>query len=158
MKRKVRYIRMATSLLLILMIMPASACFNTSPATPSSATPAKASSLLLRQISLRQAQLTSPSPQRLAQMQSLGMDTRNLNIQRIYIYLNQQLDSAQTAELQALGLILYLDSWLPPVGQHPTGFILADLPVDKLVALDSKDYVIRLDTAETQLKPQLIKP
>ena len=53
-----------------------------------------------------------------------------------------------------MGITIYPDSWIPPAGNNPDGFYLADMPVDKLDALAAKDYVIRLDTAEKQLKPQ----
>lgn len=121
-------------------------------------TQAKASSLLLRQIDLRKKQLASPTPQRLAQIRSMGMYTTDIGIQRIYIYLKQQLTQAQITELQALGVNVYLNSWIPPAGNNPDGYYLSDLPVDKLDALAAKDYIIKLDTAERQLNPQPDKP
>ena len=115
----------------------------------------KASSTLLSQVALKQQQLASPTEERLGQMKSMGMRTEDLHSQRIYIYLPQQLTATQADELRALGITLYLDSWIPPVGNHPTGFILADMPVDKLNALASKDYIVKLDTAERKLELQL---
>ena len=53
-----------------------------------------------------------------------------------------------------MGITPYPDSWIPPVGAHPTGFIMADMPINKLEALAEKDYVVRLDTAERVLEPQ----
>ena len=53
-----------------------------------------------------------------------------------------------------MGLTLYLDSWIPPVGAHPTGYIIADMPLDALGKLAEAEYIIRLDTAEQQLQPQ----
>jgi hypothetical protein len=144
-----------TSLLFFLIIgMSAFSCSNSGQTTPDSLTQSKASSLLLLQISLRREQLASPTPERLSQMQSQGMNTTNLNVQRIFIYLKQPLTPAQTSELQALGITIYLNSWIPPAGNNPDGFYLADLPIDKLDTLAAKDYVVRLDTAERQLKPQ----
>jgi hypothetical protein len=117
-------------------------------------TQTKASATLLSQVSLRQQQLAHPTANRLAQMQSMGMQTKNVGIQTIYIYLSQQLSATQTVELNELGITLYQDSWIPPTGNHPTGFILADMPVDKLDMLAAKNYVIKLDTAETKAVPQ----
>ncbi len=68
--------------------------------------------------------------------------------QLIYIHSEEMLDSSQIAELQEMGIIVYPESWLPPVGAHPTGFILADMPLDKLDELAGKDYIATLDTAE----------
>jgi len=117
-------------------------------------TQTKASSTLLSQVALKQQQLASPTVERLAQMRSMGMRTDNIGIQRIYIYLSQQLTPTRADELRALGITLYLDSWIPPVGNHPFGFLLADMPIDKLDTLAAKDYVLKLDTAETKVEPQ----
>ncbi|MFC1964940.1 S8 family serine peptidase, partial [Chloroflexota bacterium] len=73
--------------------------------------------------------------------------------QRIFIHLNQELSTSQLEELEAMGLTVYLDSWIPPVKQHPTGFIIADMPLGKLPELARKDYITSLDTAERILKP-----
>jgi hypothetical protein len=115
----------------------------------------KVSSILALQINLRKAQLSSPSSENLAQMQNLGMNITSPGIQRIYIYLKQKPSSIQLDELHSLGITVYPESWMPPVGINPTGFILADLPVDKLNDLISKDYVVKLDTAEIKTDPQV---
>ncbi len=114
----------------------------------------KVSSLLLAQVNLRKEQIANPTPDRLELMKNMGMGVDNLEIQRIFIHLSQELNTSQIEELEAMGIILYLDSWIPAVGDHPTGFLIADMPIDKLEALAEKDYVVRLETAERQLKPQ----
>lgn len=123
-----------------------------------STTETKASSSLLAQVALRQEQLAHPTAERLAEMQEMGMSTDNIGVQRIYIHLNRQLTAAQADELTALGITLYMDSWVPPTGEHSTGFILADTPVAKLDALAAKDFVISLDTAEGKAEPQPAMP
>jgi len=114
----------------------------------------KASSLLLFQIELRQQQIASPTPERLQQMKNMGLNVDNLDIQRIFIYLGEPITTAQVQELQAIGITLYPDSWIPPAGEHGEGFLLADMPIDKLDELAAKDYVLRLDSAERVAKPQ----
>jgi hypothetical protein len=114
----------------------------------------KVSSLLLTQVNLRKEQIAEPTPERLEMMKAMGMRVDNLKIQRIFIYLHKELSPPQIEELKAMGLTLYLDSWIPPVGNHPTGFIIADMPIDKLAELAEKDYVVKLDTAERQLEPK----
>ena len=113
----------------------------------------KASSLLLMQVDLRKEQIAEPTAERLRQMQALGIRTEDLASQRIFIHLSQELTQSQLEELQDLGITVYVDSWIPPVGVHPTGYILADMPVDKLYDLAARDYVIRLNTAEQLLQP-----
>ena len=114
----------------------------------------KASPTLLVQIELRRKQMSAPTQERQQQMTAMGMRTDNPGVQRVFIYLYQPLTPAQADELRALSITLYPDSWIPPTGNHPAGFMLADMPVDKLEALAAKDFVIRLDTAETRLEPQ----
>jgi hypothetical protein len=114
----------------------------------------KASALLRLQIDLREQQLAAPTPERLEQMKAMGMRTENLGMQRIFIHLAQEPTAQQIDELEAMGIIPYPDSWIPPVSGHPTGFIVADMPVDKLAELASKDYVVQLDTAEQVTEPQ----
>jgi hypothetical protein len=119
---------------------------------------AKTGTLLLFQISLRKDQLADPRPETLARMQAQGMDTDALGTQRILIYLHNELTPSQTREMEALGVRPYPNSWIPAGGVHPAGFILADMPVDKLEALAAKDFVVRLDTAERQATPQTNGP
>ena len=114
----------------------------------------KVSSELLAQVGLRRQQIAQPTEARLQQMIDLGMDVSDLEIQRIYIHMEQAPDASQSAEMEALGITLYPDSWIPPVGVHPTGFLLADMPVDSLEELADKEYVVSLDTAEHVLMPQ----
>jgi hypothetical protein len=114
----------------------------------------KVSSQLLAQVNLRKEQIAAPTSDRLELMKKMGMSVDNLEIQRIFIHLAEELNFSQTTELGAMGITLYLDSWIPPVGAHPTGYIIADMPVNKLEELTAKEYVVALDTAERELKPQ----
>ncbi len=114
----------------------------------------KVSSLLFAQVNLKKEQIVEPNSERLEMMKGMGMRVENLEMQMIFIYLSQELNQTQVEELQSMGLSLYLDSWIPPVGAHPTGFITADMPVDKMGEVAEKDYVVRLETAERQLQPQ----
>ena len=113
----------------------------------------KVSGQLLSQVKLRKEQIADPTSGRLEIMKNMGMRVDNLEIQRVFIHLTKELDSSQIEELEATGIVLYPDSWIPPVGAHPTGFIIADIPINKLAALVEKDYVVRLETAERLLKP-----
>ena len=119
----------------------------------------KISSLLGIQVeakrrALEAAPLAEGQIDMLQAMQESGAIVTPLNQQRIFIHTTENLSQAQVEELEAMGLTLYPNSWIPPVKDHPTGFILADMPVDKLNELSGKNYVIRLDTAERVLEPQ----
>ncbi len=119
----------------------------------------KVSNLLLNQINMRKEQMAKPTAERLELMRNMGMQVDNLELQRIFIHLAQKPSQSEVEELQNMGIVLYLDSWIPPVGAHPTGFLTANMPVDKLEALAEKGYVVKLDTAERKLEPHgSIKP
>lgn len=114
----------------------------------------KISPLLLNQVELRQKQISQPEEARVSQMQAMGMNVDVLTSQRIFIHFTQIPSETQTRELANLGITLYPDSWIPPVGNAPTGFLLADMPVSKLRDLAIRDYVVKLETAERQSEPQ----
>jgi len=114
----------------------------------------KASALLLLQIDLKEKQLAAPTSERLEQMKAMGMRTEDLGMQRIFIHLAQEPTAGQIDELKAMGITPYPDSWIPATGGHPTGFMVADMPIDKLGELVGKEYVVWLDTAEQTLEPQ----
>lgn len=113
----------------------------------------KATSLLLRQVELRQQQLDHPTPERLEQMQAMGMDTENLEIQRIFIHLAQEPTAEQLDELEAMGITTYPDSWIPSAQGSSTGFMVADMPIDKLNQLTGKSYIVQLDSTEQPSEP-----
>jgi len=87
-------------------------------------------------------------------LQTPGIKLEDLDKQRIFIHLAQEPTELQIQELRSMGITLYLDSWIPAVGDHPTGFLIADMRTHKLEELAAKDYIVRLDTAEQLLEPQ----
>ena len=145
----INFFRLAITIGFIFSLLPSVSCSNADTETINE----KISSQLLAQVNLRKEQISDPTSDRLELMRNMGMRVENLETQRIFIHLSQELNQSQVEELEAMNIILYLDSWIPPVGAHPTGFILVDMPVDKLGELAEKDYVVRLDTAERQLEP-----
>jgi len=114
----------------------------------------KVSATLLEQVELRREQIASPDNERLKQMQDMGLSTGELEKQLLFIYVRQPLSAAEAEDLNALGVKVHADSWIPAVGSHPLGFFIAGMPVDKLEALAARDYIVRLDTAERQSLPQ----
>jgi subtilisin family serine protease len=116
---------------------------------------AKVSSLLALQVEAKmryqQLPLTAAAT---STIQAEGMNIEDLETQRVFIHMAKEPTAKQLKEMEAMGIIPYPDSWIPPVGEFPTGFIVAEMPVDKLGALEGKDYIARLDTAEQLLEPQ----
>jgi subtilisin family serine protease len=115
----------------------------------------KISGLLYLQIEDKAQYLENPAAaSEIDISKAVGIRTENLAMQRIYIYFSLTPSASQVQELQDLGIILYQDTWIPPVGNHPAGFLLADMPIDKLDELASKSYAVKLDTAEQVHEPQ----
>jgi len=115
--------------------------------------PTKATALLRLQINLRRQQLGDPTPERLEQMQAIGMNTEDLGMQRIFIHLDQEPTAEQLDELEAIGITPYPESWIPSAAGPSAGFLAADMPIDKFEELAGKAYIIQLDTAEQALEP-----
>ena len=82
------------------------------------------------------------------------MRVDDLESQRIFIHMEKLPDDSHIEELESIGVVLYIDSWIPPLENHPSGFLLADMPVDKLAELAEIDYITKLETAERALEPQ----
>ena len=115
---------------------------------------AKVSSLLSLQVETKlRFQQIAPTDGELSLMQAKGMKTEDLEMQRIFIHLTQEPTAEQLAELEAMGIIPYPDSWIPSAEGPSAGFMVADMPLDKLDELTGKVYIIQLDTAEQMLEP-----
>ena len=115
----------------------------------------KISALLSLQIGTKlRCQQTPPTADELNMLEAQGINTASMNVQRVFIHLVEEPKAQQIDEFEALGVIPYPDFWIPPVGEYPTGFIVADMPVDKLSELAAIGYVVQLDTAEQMLEPQ----
>jgi len=115
----------------------------------------KVSSLLSLQVDAKvRYRQTLPTADELSMMKARGMRAENIDVQRVFIHLAQEPTVQQMDEFKAMGIILYPDSWIPPVGEYPTGFMVADMPVDKLGELADEACVDWLDTAEQMLEPQ----
>jgi len=122
---------------------------------PAAEPEAKVSALLSLQVEAKlRCQQVTPTAGELSMMQASGMNTEDLDMQRVFIHLAQEPTAKYLDDLEAIGIIPYPDSWIPPVEKFPTGFIVADMPVDKLGVLAGRDYVAQLDTAEQLLEPQ----
>ncbi|MEM7828372.1 MAG: S8 family serine peptidase [Candidatus Aenigmatarchaeota archaeon] len=73
--------------------------------------------------------------------------------QRVFIHFVEKPDGAKIAELESMGVVLYEDSWVPPIEGHPTGFMIADIPIDRIADIANLNYVHLLNTAEARFKP-----
>src|SRR3990172_9061174 len=115
----------------------------------------KISGLLEMQIQLRNSYRKQPTSERLDAMRSMGMKVVEAEIdkQMIFIHVKRKLTQSRIASLKKLGVTVYEDTWIPPLKNHPTGFVIASIPVDRLYDLARKTFILRLETAEQLLTP-----
>src|SRR3990172_2089210 len=115
----------------------------------------KISGLLEMQIQIRNSYRKQPTSERLDAMRNMGMKVVEAEIdkQMIFIHVKRKLTQSRIASLKKLGVAVYEDTWTPPLKNHPTGFVIASMPVDRLYDLARKTFVLRLETAEQLLTP-----
>ena len=147
-----RLIRLSLFLAIVVTLNTAF-CISTTSCSSSLEQTSKVSTALALQVELRKQQITAPTEQRLEQMKSMGMITDNLKTQRVFIYMNEMATSEQEDELKDMGIRLISDSWIPPLGNQPLGFYMAEMPYDRLKDLAVKEYIVKLDTAERETAP-----
>ena len=114
----------------------------------------KVSGLLQIQIQIKNSYMEQPTTERLNAMRKMGMKTEEADKQLVYIHLKRKLNASQTASLKKIGVTIYEDTWVPPLENHPTGYVIASIPIDRLYDLARKTFVIRLETAEKMLLPK----
>jgi len=71
----------------------------------------------------------------------------------IVIYSKDYPTNEQISELTDLDVNIYLNTWTPPLSNHPFGFFLANLPVEKTINLLSFEFVQKIETAEIFTEP-----
>ncbi|HHT9112577.1 MAG: S8 family serine peptidase [Planctomycetes bacterium] len=114
----------------------------------------KISGLLQLQIQLKKSYREQPTSERIKAMQRMGMKTAEIDKQLVYIHLKRKLSPSRVASLKEIGVIVHEDSWIPPVKNHPTGYIIASIPIDRLYDVARKSFIIKLETAEQMLLPK----
>jgi subtilisin family serine protease len=126
-------------------------------AAGNNSTGSKVTSLLSMHLKMKKAQ--SPNSGQTT-MKASGLDspanqeTTLVNKEKVFLYFAQKPTTAQINELNGLGVTVYPNSWIPPVNNFKNGFVLADMPVDKLDTLTASSYIVTMDTAEQVLSPQ----
>jgi len=108
----------------------------------------KISALLGIQLSLKQQQLNSIKPSNVSLYKNLGITEENLQTQRIFLYFTQFPDPAIIEAVEALGGWINSASWIPPLENHPYGFLQAELPVTMVEPLVNYPQIRRIETAE----------
>lgn len=116
----------------------------------------KISGQLRLQVQLKNSYREQPTVERLNAMRKMGMKIVEAEIDRqlVYIHVKRKLSASRIASLKGIGVSVHEDSWIPPLENHPTGYVIASVPVGRLYDLAKKTYVARLDTVERALLPK----
>ena len=83
-------------------------------------------------------------------MQDTSLDAENI---MVFIYTDRPPDAAMLAGFAAEGVTAYPDSWIPPVAEHPMGYMLAGVPAGRVMDLASVACVRWIDSAERTCYP-----
>lgn len=72
----------------------------------------------------------------------------------VVIYQTEYPGAAQITYLENIGVKSYLESWTPPIGDHPYGFFIAEIPADKLIEVLADENIKKVESAEALSVPQ----
>jgi hypothetical protein len=72
----------------------------------------------------------------------------------IIIYQSEYPSTKQISDLENMGVNCYLESWTPPVGDHPLGFFIAEIPADRFLEVLANKVIMKVESAETLSIPQ----
>ncbi|MDP2366569.1 MAG: hypothetical protein Q8M94_22670, partial [Ignavibacteria bacterium] len=64
--------------------------------------------------------------------------------EQVVIYLEKYPSAEQITSLEDLNIICFLESWTPPLPNHPYGFIIAEIPVDKFIETLSLNFIKKM--------------
>ena len=88
----------------------------------------------------------------LNQLRPEGFDAKVENI-LLTVYFTERPDPNQIGILEKSGIQLYSETWIPPLQNHPYGFMIAKVPVDNFNTLLREDFVMKVGSAETLFEP-----
>ncbi len=89
-----------------------------------------------------------PAGQEINEESGTDMNTTGSSERRVYLYFSETPSSGQLEDLEEMGVTVFSHSWVPPAGAHPAGFLLADIPADKLKQVEALEFIVRVELAE----------
>jgi subtilisin family serine protease len=78
-----------------------------------------------------------------------GIEDEKLDYILLTVYFSEKPSVDKMLSLENKGVELFTESWIPPLENHPYGFMIAKVPVDKVNTLLSENSVIKIGSAET---------
>ena len=91
-----------------------------------------------------------------SKMQQLNDGVRNdkTEFAQVILYFTEYPSTAIISKLKDKGVKCYLDSWVPPLKNHPNGFIIASIPTESFIEVLSTEAIVRVASAEKKLYAQ----
>ncbi|RPI65591.1 MAG: hypothetical protein EHM44_00060, partial [Ignavibacteriales bacterium] len=82
-----------------------------------------------------------------------GIEDEKLDNIILTIYFDEKPAPSEFNRIENIGVELFPESWIPPMQNHPYGFMIAKVPVDKVNILLAENSVVKIGSAETLLEP-----
>jgi len=78
----------------------------------------------------------------------VGVDDSDPSRQKVFLHFRSYPGPGELSELKGLDVKVYEDTWIPPLENHPTGFMIADLSVSRALEVADLDFIARMSSAE----------
>jgi len=82
-----------------------------------------------------------------------GIEDEKLDHILLTIYFDEKPAPSELNRVENIGVELFPESWIPAMQNHPYGFMIAKVPIEKVNTLLSENSVIKIGSAETLLEP-----
>ena len=82
-----------------------------------------------------------------------GTEDEKLNYIFLTIYFDEKPAPSEFNRIENIGVELFPESWIPAMQNHPYGFMIAKVPLDKVNMLLTDNSVIKIGSAETISEP-----
>jgi len=82
-----------------------------------------------------------------------GMEDEKLDHILLTIYFDEKPTPSDINRIENTGVEFFVESWIPAMQNHPYGFMIAKVPVDKVNSLLTESSVTKVGSAETVSEP-----
>jgi subtilisin family serine protease len=83
----------------------------------------------------------------------VGVDASDPTHQKVFLHFRGYPRSTELALLHRMGVKVYQETWIPPMHNHPTGFMIAKIKVNRALDVAKQDFIVRMSSAETLRHP-----
>ncbi len=83
----------------------------------------------------------------------VGVDDSDPTQQKVFLHFRSYPRTSELGLLKRMAVKLYEDTWIPPLPNHPTGFMIADMKVTRALDVAKQDFIVRMSSAEKFCHP-----